>query len=126
MNLSFRTSTASFDVLRGRYFPGGPTPPEGMDTELMFKVRPRIFSYPTRENYTKSILLLKHLLLRSGITSVFKVFFSQQMSSPESVYGSLGDGRQRGREGEDLLQENRSASPAACWLEAGLRLDGGW
>ena len=33
-----RTSAANFDVLRGRYFPGGPTPPEGLDSEHMFKV----------------------------------------------------------------------------------------
>jgi len=32
-----RTSAANFDVLRGRYFPGGPTPPEGIDSEHMFK-----------------------------------------------------------------------------------------
>ena len=35
-----RTSTGSFDALRGRYFPGGPTPPEGMDADMMFKVSP--------------------------------------------------------------------------------------
>ena len=35
---SIRTSTGSFDSLRGRYFPGGPTPPEGMDADMMFKV----------------------------------------------------------------------------------------
>ena len=34
----FRTSTGTFDALRGRYFPGGPTPPEGMDADMMFKV----------------------------------------------------------------------------------------
>merc|ERR1719334_2571960 len=47
-----RTSTGNFDVLRSRYFPGGPggpggpvlgggpgapTPPEGPDSDLMFK-----------------------------------------------------------------------------------------
>jgi len=31
-----RTSSANFDVLRGRYFPGGPTP-DGMDSDIMFK-----------------------------------------------------------------------------------------
>jgi len=30
------TSSANFDVLRGRYFPGGPTP-DGMDSDIMFK-----------------------------------------------------------------------------------------
>ena len=34
--LFFRTSSANFDVLRGRYFPGGPTP-DGMDSDIMFK-----------------------------------------------------------------------------------------
>ena len=38
MFVIFRTSTGSFDALRGRYFPGGPTPPEGMDADMMFKV----------------------------------------------------------------------------------------
>jgi len=33
-----RTSSANFDVLRGRYFPGGPAPtPEGMESDIMFK-----------------------------------------------------------------------------------------
>ena len=40
MFVIFRTSTGSFDALRGRYFPGGPTPPEGMDADMMFKVSP--------------------------------------------------------------------------------------
>jgi len=32
------TSSANFDVLRGRYFPGGPAPtPEGMESDIMFK-----------------------------------------------------------------------------------------
>ena len=43
MFVIFRTSTGSFDALRGRYFPGGPTPPEGMDADMMFKVSPYLY-----------------------------------------------------------------------------------
>ena len=56
----FRTSTGTFDALRGRYFPGGPTPPEGMDADMMFKVIQRLEVYDVGHvNVSKSQYKMK-------------------------------------------------------------------
>jgi len=85
-----RTSTGSFDALRGRYFPGGPTPPEGMDADMMFK-----HMTSPEEHY-------------GALGQATGALLSQQASSPPRHQGSLSslaDPRHRGRDGEDI--ENR-------------------
>jgi len=74
-----RTSTGSFDALRGRYFPGGPTPPEGMDADMMFK----------------------------HMTSPEEHYGALAQQAPSGSLSSIGDQRHRGREADDIVAENR-------------------
>jgi len=87
-----RTSTGTFDALRGRYFPGGPTPPEGMDADMMFK-----HMTSPEEHY-------------GALGQATGALLGQQATSPPRHQGSLSslaDPRHRGREGEDVVGENR-------------------
>jgi len=84
-----RTSTGTFDALRGRYFPGGPTPPEGMDADMMFK-----HMTSPEEHY-------------GALGQATGALLGQQATSPPRHQGSLADPRHRGREGEDIVGENR-------------------